>query len=43
MTMKNNGKSEEEFAFHIKTDMRKLTNFDFSSRKSKKIALEFGL
>ena len=39
MTMKNNAKFEEELNFHFKTDMRKLTNFDSSSRNSKKIAL----
>ena len=36
-TMKNNAKLEEEFTFHLKTDMRNLTNFDSSTRKSKKI------
>ena len=39
MTMKYNAKFEEELNFHFKTDMRKLTNFDSSSRNSKKIAL----
>ena len=39
MTMKNNAKFEEELTFHFKTDMRNLTNFDSSTRKSKKIAL----
>ena len=39
MTMKNNAKFEEELTFHFKTDMRNLTNFDLSTRKSKKIAL----
>ena len=37
MTMKNNAKSEEELTFHFKTDMRNLTNFDSSTRKSRKI------
>ena len=39
MTMTNNAKFEEELTFHFKTDMRNLTNFDSSTRKSKKIAL----
>ena len=39
MTMKNNAKFEEELTFHFKTDMRNLTNFDWSTQKSKKIAL----
>ena len=39
MAMKNNAKFEEELTFHFKTDMRNLTNFDSSTRKSKKIAL----
>ena len=37
MTMKNNAKFEEELNCHFKTDMRNLTNFDSSTRKSKKI------
>ena len=39
MAMKNNAKFEEELTFHFKTDMRNLTNFDSSTRKSKKIVL----
>ena len=39
MTMKNNAKFEEELTCHFKTDMRNLTNFDSSTRESKKIAL----
>ena len=39
MTMNNNAKFEEELTCHFKTDMRNLTNFDWSLRKSKKIAL----
>ena len=39
MTMKNDTKIEEELTCHFKTDMRNLTNFDSSTRKSKKIAL----
>ena len=36
MTMKNNATFEEELTFHFKTDMSNLTNFDSSTRKSKK-------
>ena len=39
MTLKNNAKFEEESTCHFKTDMRNLTNFDSSTRKSKKVAL----
>ena len=39
MTMKNNAKFEVELTFHFKTDMRNLTTFDSSTRKSKKISL----
>ena len=39
MTMEINAKFEEELTFHFKTDMKNLTNFDLSTRKSKKIAL----
>ena len=39
MTMKNNAKFEEELTCHFETDMKNLTNFDSSTRKSKKIAL----
>ena len=39
ITMKNNAKFEEELTCHFKTDMRNLTNFDSSTRKSKKIVL----
>ena len=38
MTM-NIAKFEEELTCHFKTDMRNLTNFNSSTRKSKKIAL----
>ena len=38
-TMKNNAKFEEELTCHFKTNMRNLTNFDLSTRKSKKITL----
>ena len=37
MTMKNNAKFEEELTCYFKTDLRNLTNFDSSTRKSKKI------
>ena len=39
MTIKNNEKFEEELTFHFQTEMRYLTNFDSSTRKTKKIAL----
>ena len=38
MKMKDNAKFKEELTCHFKTDMRNLTNFDSSTRKSKKIA-----
>ena len=37
MAMKNNAKFEEEFTCHFKTDNRNLTNFDSSTKKSKKL------
>ena len=37
MKMKNDAKYEEELTFHFKTNMRNLTNFDSSTRKSKKM------
>ena len=39
MTIINNANFEEELTFHFKTDIRNLTNFDLTTRKSKKIAL----
>ena len=39
MTPKNDGKSEEELTCRFKIDMRNLTNFDLSTRKSQKFAL----
>ena len=39
MTMKNDAKFEEELTCQFKTDMRNLTNFDPSTRKSQKCAL----
>ena len=37
MIMRNIGKFEEELTCQFKTDMRNLTNFDLSTRKSKKL------
>ena len=39
MKMKNDAKFEKELTCHSKIDMRNLTNFDSSTRKSKKFAL----
>ena len=39
MTMKNDAKFEEELTCQFKIDMRNLTNFDWSTRKSQKFAL----
>ena len=39
MTMKNDTKFEKELTCNFKIDMRILTNFDPSTRKSKKFAL----
>ena len=39
MTLKNDEKSEEELTCRFKIDMRNLTNFDPSTRKSQKSAL----
>ena len=39
MAMKNNAKLKEELICHLKTDMRNLITFDWSTPKSKKIAL----
>ena len=41
--MNNNAKFEGKLTFHFKTDIRNLTNFDLSTQKSKKIALQFAL
>ena len=38
-TTRNNAKFEEELTCHFKTDIRNLTNFHSSTRKSKKIDL----
>ena len=39
MTLKNDTKFEEELTCQFKIDMRNLTNFDPSTRKSQKFAL----
>ena len=39
MTMKNDTKIEEELTCRFKTDMTNLTNFDWSTQKSKKISV----
>ena len=39
MAMKNEAKFEQESTCQFKTDMRNLTNFDPSTRKSQKFAL----
>ena len=39
MTIKNDTKIEEGLTYRFKIDMTNLTNFDFSTRKSKKNAL----
>ena len=39
MTMKNDGKFEDEMTPQFKIDMRNLTNFDPSTRKSQTFAL----
>ena len=42
MTMKNDTKIEEELNCRFKIDMRNLTNFDVSTRKSLKFLLKIG-
>ena len=39
MTMKNDAKFEKELTCQFKIDMRNLTNFDLSTRKTQKITL----
>ena len=39
ITMDNDAKIEEELTCQFKIDMRNLTNFDLSTRKSQKFAL----
>ena len=41
--MKNDAEFEEELTCHFKIDMRFLTNFDPSTRKSKKCSLKWAL
>ena len=43
MTMKNDTKIEEELTCRFKIDMRNFTNFDPSTRKSKKFVLNGSL
>ena len=40
MTMKNDAKIEEELTCQFKIDMRNLTNFEPSTRKSQKFVLQ---
>ena len=39
MAMTNDAKFEEELTCQFKIDMRNLTNFDLSTRKSQKLAV----
>ena len=39
MILKNDEKFEEELTCRFKIDIRNLTNFDWSTRKSQKLAL----
>ena len=39
MTMKNDAKFKEELTYHFKIDMKNLTNFDPSTRKSQIFAV----
>ena len=39
MTMRNDGKFEEELTFHFKIDIRNLKKFELSTQKSQKFAL----
>ena len=39
MTLKNDEKSKEELTCRFKIDIKNLTNFDFSTLKSQKLAL----
>ena len=41
MTMKNDTRFEEELTCQFNIDMRNLTNFDPSTRKTKKIILQW--
>ena len=42
MIMENDAKFEEDLTCQFKTDMRNLTNFDPSTRKTQKITLKWG-
>ena len=39
MTMRNDAKFEKELTCRFKIEMRNLTNFDLSTRKSQKVSL----
>ena len=39
MTMKSDGRFEEELTFQFKIDMRNLTNFNLNTQKFQKFAL----
>ena len=39
ITMKNDAKFEEELTYHLRIDMRNLTNFDSNTQKPKKFGL----
>ena len=41
VAMKNEAKFEEELTCQFKIDMRNLTNFDLSTRKSQKFAFQW--
>ena len=41
MTMKNETKTEEELTCHFKIDIMNFTNFDPSTRKSKKLLFDW--
>ena len=41
MTLKNDEQSEEELTYNFKIYMRNLTNFDPSTRKPQKFALQW--
>ena len=41
MTIKNDAKSEEELTGQFKIDLKNLMNFDLSTQKSQKFALQW--
>ena len=41
MTLKNDEKSDEEWTCRFKTDIGKLTNFDWRTQKSQKFTLQW--